>query len=157
MKPSIVLRVYKFLFKLSQLLRHHPDGNLPQKVFLRFSLVYDDDATNKFQLFCLYLFLLIIILLVLCFRRECELDTADNEKHKVIFQTHTLLPPISTFYFKIFSCRKRRNKKIISFYDFFSCFIVSCNNRWWYAAAPCPHSGNCSWSSYVRVEEKSDC
>lgn len=86
--------MYNFLFKLSsQLLRHHPDGNLHQN----FSLVYDDDATNKFKIF-----LLIIILCCFVVEWSVGLDTADNEKHKVIFYPNSnnhQFPPFTSKFF----------------------------------------------------------
>lgn len=69
---------------------------------------------TNFNFFLVFIFAYYHFLLLCCLK-ECELDTADNEKHKVIFPQ----PPISTFTSKFFSFRKEWNKKIILFYDFF--------------------------------------
>lgn len=86
-----------------------------------FSLVYDDDAANKFQLFCIYFSLLSF---------SCALKVGrDRQTMRSIKSSSTQefrhqFPP-----FKNFLSLKMGNKKIISFYEF-SFFL--CNNRWWY-------------------------
>lgn len=128
------------------------------ETFLSFTMMMPQ---TNFNFVFLYLFLLIIILCCSVVERVWSLGwiclgyTKTMKSIKSSFHPHPVSkPPISTFHFQNFSFRKEWNKKIISFYDFFAFFIISCNNRWYYAAALCPHSGSSSWSSYIRVERR---
>lgn len=90
-----------------------PDGN--------FSLVYDDDAANKFQLFCIYFSLLSFSCV---FKAGRDRQTMRSIKSSSTQEFRHQFPP-----FKNFFPLKMGNKKIISFYEF---FFFLCNNRWWY-------------------------
>lgn len=86
-----------------------------------FSLVYDDDAANKFQLFCIYFSLLSFSCV---FKAERDRQTMRSIKSSSTQEFRHQFPP-----FKNFFPLKMGNKKIISFYEF---FFFLCNNRWWY-------------------------
>ena len=107
-EPSVVLRCTifysNFLHSFFVIIRIE----IFTKTFPSFTMMMPQTNLKKKILVFIFAYYHFVLL---CCRMECGLDTADNEKHKVIFLLKPEQPPISTFHFQIFRLEKNEIKK----------------------------------------------